>query len=205
MWTPPFNLELSEVEEFRLLTLIPNQPNPERLFDSRYHESKIQFTLNFAPALSRVEAWALSMYLGPTYYYRNINLSLVNALTSDEEPEKFLLVAKAATIALLKIPAITTDELQALPQPTPSKYQYLKRYKKLSRERLDKYKLGKTITETTFTSTTYWQDVVGLMQRYSQEATAVFHINPNPASKGRYVDRRSRGEGSREQIELDEL
>lgn len=188
MWTPPFDLELSEIEELRLTDLIPKQPDDERLSDSRYHESKIQFTLNFAPSLSRIEAWALSMYLGPTYYYRNINLALANVLKETAERDKFLLIAKAATIALIKIPAITVFELQELPQPTPTEYQCLKRYKKLSSQRITKYQPGRTITETTFTSTTYWQDVVGLMQRYSEEATTVFHINPNVVSQGRYVD-----------------
>jgi hypothetical protein len=188
MWTPPFDLELSETEQSRLINLIPTEPNNERLYDSRYHESKIEFTLSFAPSLSRVESWALSMYLGPTYYYRNINLSLVNVIQSGLEQDKFLLIAKAATIALIKIPAITISELQALPQPTPTRYQCLKRYKKLSVGRINKYQPGRKITETTFTSTTYWQDVVGLMQRYSEQATAVFHINPNPVSQGRYVD-----------------
>jgi hypothetical protein len=188
MWTPPFDLELSESEQFRLMSLIPTEPNNQRLFDSQYHESKIQFTLGFAPELSRVEAWALSMYLGPTYYYRNINLSLANVLSAGEERDKFLLIGKGATIALAKIPAITIGELQALPQPTSTKYQYLKRYKKLSDARINKYQPGRKITETTFTSTTYWQDIVGLMQRYSEQATAVFHINPNTVSQGRYVD-----------------
>lgn len=188
MWTPPFDLELSEIEQLRLTDLIPKQPNNERLFDSRYHKSKIQSTLNFIPLLSRVEAWALSMYLGPTYYYRNINLALANVLKEAEEQDKFLLIAKAATIGLLKIPAITINELQTLPQPTSTKYQHLKRYKKLSPERIAKYQPGRTIYENTFASTTYWQDVVGLMQRYSEAATAVFHINPNPVSQGRYVD-----------------
>ncbi|WP_414530067.1 ADP-ribosyltransferase [Nodularia chucula] len=188
MWTPPFNLELSEIEQFCLMSLIPTEPNNERIGDIGYHQSKIEFTLEFAPLLSRVEAWALSMYLGPTYYYRNINLSLANVLPAREDRDKFLLIAKAATIALVKIPAITLTELQTLPQPTSTKYQYLKRYKKLSVERINKYQPGRKITETTFTSTTYWQDVVGLMQRYSEQATAVFHINPNSISQGRYVD-----------------
>lgn len=188
MWTPPFSLQLSTTEQSQLINLIPTEPDNERIHDSRYHQSKIEFTLEFAPLLSRAEAWALSMYLGPTYYYRNINLSLANVLPAREDRDKFLLIAKAATIALVKIPAITLTELQTLPQPSPTKYQYLKRYKKLSGARINKYQPGKIITELTFTSTTYWQDVVGLMQRYSEQATAVFHINPNLISQGRYVD-----------------
>lgn len=157
MWTPPFSLELNNDEIQAILSWIPNQSSSKRSQDRDYHESKIQTVLQAAPYLHRAEAWAISMYLGPTMYYTNINLALYGRLSDQSEMEKFSLIARAATIALIKIPPVTRAYLTTLPQPDNTQTTgLLKRYKDMSPARILPYQVGEIITEPAFISTTYW-------------------------------------------------
>lgn len=190
-WIPPFSLELTNTEVQAILNWIPNQPSNIRIEDSNYHESKIQCVLQVAPYLHRVEAWAISMYLGPTKYYNSIN----QALYGDErleEIEKFMLIARAATIALIKMPPVTRAYITALPQEDGTQTTgLLRRYKGMKPERILPYQVGEVVTESGFISTTYWNLPFGIVQKYADAANTVFEINITPninGSVGRYVD-----------------
>ncbi|MEO1372940.1 MAG: ADP-ribosyltransferase [Cyanobacteria bacterium J06635_10] len=190
VWQPPFELSLSESELYLLESYIPKTKSDIRLYNSEYHESKIATVRKVAPYLSRVEAWTISMYLGPTAYYTKINRALQGALTN--EVDKFLLIAKAATVALVKIPPVTLAYVQSLPQPDNTQTTgLLRRYKGMSPRRMEPYQVGEIITEPTFVSTTYWHLPFGIIQRYAENANTVFEINITPninGSVGRYVD-----------------
>ncbi|MEM7556463.1 MAG: hypothetical protein AAF378_20650 [Cyanobacteria bacterium P01_A01_bin.84] len=101
VWKPPFELIISEFEAYLLESYIPKTKSDVRLYDSNYHEAKIESTLRFAPYLNRVKAWALSMYLGPSEYYSSINKYLRDKKT--ENSSKYKLIAKAATVSEFKI------------------------------------------------------------------------------------------------------
>lgn len=126
VWQSPFELSISEFEAYLLESYIPKTKSDIRLYNGEYHESKIENTLKFAPYLNRVEAWALSMYLGPTEYYANLNQYLRGKKT--ENPLKYKLIAKAATIGLIKIPPINVELIKSWKQPNPVAYKSLKRY-----------------------------------------------------------------------------
>lgn len=132
------------------------------------------------------------MYLGPTEYYTNINKALYGTLTDPNEMSKYTLIARAATIALVKMPPVTLAYLKTLPQgdgtPTTG---LLKRYKDMSVSRSLRYQVGEVITEPAFVSTTYWHLPYGIVQRYAETANTVFEVNITPnvdGSLGRYVD-----------------
>ena len=188
MWTPPFDLELSSTEKEQINQWIPKRLSSQALYSREYHEGKIKHTLKQASSLSREEAWALSMYLGPIYYYERMNLALYGDL-SEEEQNKFLLIAKAATIALVKVPPIVPRVLQNLPQPNNTTYQCLKRYRIAPPHHLDAYQNSSSLIEPSFISTTYWQSITKQIEKYSQSANLVLHIYPNEKqSQGRLVD-----------------
>lgn len=191
-YNPPFSLQLTEEEKQAILTFIPTQPSTIRNLDCTYHESKIARVLQVAPYLSRIEAWGIAMYLVPTEYYTNINKALYGTLTDPNEIDKYTLIARAATIALVKMSPVTLAYLKTLPQgdgtPTTG---LLKRYKDMSVSRSLRYQIGEIITEPAFFSTTYWQLPFGIVQRYAETANTVFEVNITPnvnGSLGRYVD-----------------
>lgn len=188
MWTPPFDLELSSTEKEQISQWIPKELSNEALYSSEYHEGKIQHTLKQASFLEREEAWALSMYLGPIYYYQRMNLALYGDL-SGEEQEKFLLLARAATIALVKNSPITSNILQNLPQPSNITYECLKRYRIAPPHHLYAYQNSSSLIEPSFISTTYWQSITKQIEKYSQTANLILHIYPNEQSQGRLVDK----------------
>ena len=182
---------LSPEEERGVLDLIPTEPNIDPLYDRGYHESKIKYAQSFNPELSRTEAWAISMYLGPKTYCQGINRMLLGAPMEDGERDKYQLISKAAQSALSKIPDLTPEGIRELPQPDDRlpPAEYLKRFVHYPDEVLDKYQAGKKITEPNFLSTTYWQAPVGQVKQYAEQANAVFHIHTKAAqSWGKYVD-----------------
>lgn len=193
-------MSLTPDEERELLAYIPTQPDPDPLYAVDYHESKINSALRFAPFLNRAEAWALSMYLGPTYYCQGINRTLLGMDLSTAEREKFWLMAKAAKSALEKLPSLTPEELAVLEQPDSNlpPANYLKRFVFYPEEVLQQYQVGQTRQEPTFLSTTYWQAPVGQMRQYADRANTVFHVHILAArSWGKYVNgiKRSAVEG----------
>lgn len=191
-WIPPFPLQLTTEQENQIENWIPKTESDIRIDDSRYHESKITTVLRVASYLSRTEAWAIAMYLGPTEYYNRINKALCRRLNDSFMAFKFSLIAQAATIALIKMPPVTIAYLQTLPQPNNSKTSgLLRRYKNLSPQRMEPYQINEIITEPTFVSTTYWHLPFGVVQRYAENANTVYEINITPSirgSVGRYVD-----------------
>lgn len=166
-----------------------------------FDESKIEAVQHVAPYLSRAEAWAIAMYLGPTEYYRKINQALYQRLTDQRELKKFTLIARTATIALIKIPPVTQAYLKMLPQEDGTQTSgLLRKYQGGSALKTLPYQIGEVVTEPGFVSTTYWHRPFGILQRYAEAANIVFEINITPninGSAGRYVDplKRSHKEG----------
>jgi len=184
-------MALSPAEEIKVLSYIPTQPNLDPLYDVGYHESKIGFALTFKPDFTRAEAWALSMYLGPAYYCQGINRALLNLPMASDEKGKFLLIAKAAQSALEKLPPLTSQSLEQLPQPDERlpPTSYLKRFVHYPNEILAHYQVGQIRQEPNFFSTTYWQAPIGQLQQYADRANTVFHVHILAfQSWGKYVD-----------------
>ena len=182
-------MPLTQAQENRILAYIPSQPNSEPLYDVGYHESKIAHAKAFNPRFSRAEAWALSMYLGPKEYCQGINRALLNMPISEEK--KFRLIAEAAKSALQKVPGITPQMLQELPQPSDAipPAEFLKRFVFYPDEALALYQVGKIRQEPTFFSTTYWQVPVGQLRQYAEKANTVFHIHTLAKdSWGKYIN-----------------
>lgn len=182
-------MSLTQAQERQVLAYIPTQPNRNPLYSVDYHESKINHAMAFNPNFSRAEAWALSMYLGPQYYCKGINRTLLNMPL--KEAEKFHLIAEAAKSALERIPGITPEALRALPQPDKAlpPAEFLKRFVLYREETLALYHVGEIRKEPAFFSTTYWQAPVGQLKQYAENANTVFHIHVLAQNSwGKYIN-----------------
>lgn len=183
-------MSLTNQELQELNALIPQESNSDPLYDRGYHNSKIERARSFNPNFAHAEAWAISMYLGPVFYYQGINKALANS-EINEQNRQFLLIAKAATLALEKLPSVTEEQLQNLcDQNSEIDYEgYLLRYVNVTDEAIARYQNQQIICEPRFTSTTFWSKPVGMVEQYARKATLVFKITFHPSkSAGKYVD-----------------